>query len=700
MLKPTSLALISSLSPLCGQDFLDPLFVTASRSPQTESQVPYSTSYIDADFIRKNTRRTLPEALQYTPGVLVQKTAYGHGSPFIRGFTGRQNLLLVDGIRVNNSTYRSGPIQYWNTVDPLDIDHIELTKSQGSVLYGSDAVGGTVNSFTKSSGFRDRPDGEAFIGGSAFYEYRTNGQGSHIGRIETETGIGGKFGVMLGISAKDFGDIEDSNLGRMHNTGYPEEDLDFRFDWAVTPDSAISLGTFHVNQDAISRWHRTVDNPGWIHDDHVAASGLWSADTYDQERSMTYLRYSGVNPTEGAAIKRWNATVSYQTTDDSEYQNRFPDRPVTNSSVRRQSDIKTDTWGADLLLESPLGPGSLVYGVDYYHDEVDSSGYQSNLVGGPKTEVLPIGDDSEYDLFGAYAQYLWKPVDRLEITAGARYTYAEASIGRYAGGTNESRHWDDGVGSLRGIYSLNSCWSVYGGVSQAFRAPNLDDLSGNLAAKSGNTSLGNINLDPEKFITYEIGTRHQTESTSFNLAVFYTDVDDLISATRISSASSTTIASNSADGYVYGVELEGAWRFHPQWSVTGFAAWQDGRTNSPDYLGGPDHDKPNTRSLPLSGSVALRWSHPSERFWVEGRVLASSEEDRITAVDQTADNQRIPTNGTPGYIVTSLHAGWTINSHLELTCGVENLGDEDYRIHGSGQNEAGINGIFGLRATW
>ena len=99
--------------------------------------------------------------------MLVQKTANGHGSPFIRGFTGRQNLLLVDGVRLNNSTFRSGPVQYWNTVDPLSIDHIELIKSQGSVLYGSDAVGGTLNAFTKSSDFRARTDGQAYVGGSA-----------------------------------------------------------------------------------------------------------------------------------------------------------------------------------------------------------------------------------------------------------------------------------------------------------------------------------------------------------------------------------------------------------------------------------------------------------------------------------------------------------------------------------------------------
>ena len=114
----------------------------------------------------------------------------------------------------------------------------------------------------------------------------------------------------------------------------------------------------------------------------------------------------------------------------------------------------------------------------------------------------------------------------------------------------------------------------------------------------------------------------------------------------------------------------------------------------------PESDKPNTRNLPLSGSVAVRWTDASEKFWVEGRVLAATREDRITSADQALDAQRIPTNGTPGYLVTSLRAGWRVNANLDLIAGVENVTDEDYRIHGSGLNEAGVGGIFGVKVLW
>lgn len=687
-----------------GQDLLTPLVVTGSRSSTELKDLPYTTTVLDQDFLEQNTRRTLPEALQYTPGVSVQKTSNGAGSPFIRGFTGRQNLLLVDGVRINNSTFRSGPIQYWNTIDSQTIDHLELIKSQGSVLYGSDAIGGTLNAFTKSSDFRSEAEGRAYFGGSAAYQYRSTGDGSHIGRLETETGIGGKFGILLGISSKDFGDIEDSDVGLMRNTGYPEQDIDLRFDWAVTQDSTLTLASYYLNQDDVWRWHRTRFNPGWIKDGHIAAPGRWAANINDQEHSLTFLRYAGENPVADAFIKRWSATLSWQRTDDSEFQNRIGD-PAPGTRPIRGSNITTQTTGIDLNLESPVGPGTLVYGFDYYNDAVESSGYQRNLANTNRRESLPIADDSSYDLFGAFAQYVWKPTDKLEVTGGTRYTYAQATLGRFYNASNvaqpsTTQDWDSLTGSFRGLYRLNDAWSLYGGVSQAFRAPNLDDLSGNRTSLASTTGLGSVDLSPEEYLTYEIGTRHTTRKTSFNAAIFYTDVNDLIVGIPTTLGSTTSVASNNGNGFIYGAELEGAWNIDEQWTLSGFAAWQEGRTTTSTFIGGPQIDKPNTRSLPLSGSVALRWTAPGKKVWVEGRVLAAATEDRITAADQAADNQRIPTGGTPGYVIASLYSGWQATDNLELTCGVENLTDESYRAHGSGQNEPGLNAILGAKVTW
>lgn len=687
MSNPSSLLALALVAPLAAQDMLDPLVLTATRSASAEADLPFTVRTLDEEDLRDATRRTLPEALEFTPGVLVQKTAYGHGSPFIRGFTGRQNLLLVDGVRLNNSTWRSGPVQYWNTIDAYAIDHLELVLSQGSVLYGSDAIGGTLNAFTKSSDFRSQPEGQAFTHGMGYYEYRSNGEGSHVGRVESSFGVGGKYGVFLGLTGKDFGDIEDSAVGRMRNTGYPEQDLDFRFDLALSAGTTLTLAHQYVNQNDIWRWHRTVYNPGWIHGSHVAAPGTFLSNIYDQERSLTYLKVEGVNDDDTAFFQRWSATLSWQKSQDSEVQQR-------TLTDRRSAGIDLNTYGLDVSFESRLGPGSLVYGFDYYVDQADAFAYRNGTF---RPTDRPVADDSSYHLFGAFAQYAWTPTDPLTITGGLRYTYAEAEWDAYraAGSATDQGgrgDWDDLSASVRAIYRANDCWSVYGGFAQAFRAPNLNDLTGTTLALAGLTSYGSPDLDPEKYLTAELGTRYEHGNFSGSLAGFYTWTRDAITGVIVGGNS---VATNGEDGYIYGFEAESAWRFTDQWTLGATASWNEGKTDT-----AANGERWITRLLPFSGSLQLRWTRPDDRLWVEGRVLGAVGEDRIHPANQASDNQRIPTGGTPGYVVAMVHAGYRATDHLELTCGVENIFDEDYRNHGSGQNQAGLNGILGARVSW
>jgi hemoglobin/transferrin/lactoferrin receptor protein len=129
---------------------LDEIIVTASRRSEKVFAVPYTANVQDArELIENRQVRTLVDAMRELPGVMVQKTGHGQGSPYIRGFTGLRTLFLIDGIRLNNSTFREGPNQYWNTVDPFSVQRLEVVKGPSSVLHGSDAIGGTVNAITR-----------------------------------------------------------------------------------------------------------------------------------------------------------------------------------------------------------------------------------------------------------------------------------------------------------------------------------------------------------------------------------------------------------------------------------------------------------------------------------------------------------------------------------------------------------------------
>ena len=98
------------------------IIVTATRTERSAFDEPFTVNQLQRDELQERQIRTTPELFREVPGVMVQKTAHGQGSPFIRGFTGFRNLFLIDGVRLNNSVFRTGPNQYWNTVYSGSLD--------------------------------------------------------------------------------------------------------------------------------------------------------------------------------------------------------------------------------------------------------------------------------------------------------------------------------------------------------------------------------------------------------------------------------------------------------------------------------------------------------------------------------------------------------------------------------------------------
>ena len=674
----TRLALCLLPLPLVAQELLPEVVVTANRTFEEKKDVPYTTEIITAEELLENATRTLPQAFLNTPGVLVQQTTPGHGSPYIRGFNGRQTLLLQDGVRLNNSTWRGGPVQYWNTLDAQAIDRLELIKSQGSVLYGSDAIGGTVNTLSKSSGFRDELG--FFSGGAAYYRFDTNSK-SNIGRLEHRLGVGNQWGLTLGLSASDIGDIRDSALGTMKGTGYSQLSHDLKFEYAFSESRTLTFAHSYLDQDDISRWHNTINNPGWTHGRSFTTPGSDLQRDYDQERSLTYLRLED-SASQISWIENWQATVSFQKTQDSEFR-------VRNSGRADARILDVDTYGLTFQAES----GPLIWGADYYHDEVDTQGFRD---GAERPSNRPVADDSSYDSLGLFANYTSQIGSRFSYDAGARYTHIEAQWDGYrpAGAALDQSgdgSWDNLSLSLRGQYELNDFWSIFGGASQSFRAPNLDDLTGSQFALNGLDSSGSPDVDSETYLTTELGTRFDNGDFALEISGYYTFINDGI--IRINDGLDGLTTTNGSDGFIYGFEAQATWQFHPDWRLLAHASWQDGEQRQ----GGITDTI--RRLNPLNGALDLRWDSPTHNYWISGRIQAATRQDNLSLL-AASDTQRIPINGTPGYVVASIYTGWQVTGALQLNLALENLLDEDYRIHGSGQNMPGRNATISLKFEW
>ena len=136
---------------------LPTILVTATRSKSSIAKTPFSVSVLDSSKLKQSLLRTVPESLIGLAGVFVQKTNHGGGSPIVRGLTGNQNLLLIDGYRLNNAIFRYGPNQYLTLLDPDLVERIEVVKGTGSVQFGSDAMGGVINVITRQPRLSDIP---------------------------------------------------------------------------------------------------------------------------------------------------------------------------------------------------------------------------------------------------------------------------------------------------------------------------------------------------------------------------------------------------------------------------------------------------------------------------------------------------------------------------------------------------------------
>ncbi len=666
-------------------------YVTASRTEKEPifilNQVYKLTNSV---LLKERMVRTVPEALEEVPGIMVQKTAQGQGSPYIRGFTGYRTLFLIDGIRLNNSTFRDGPNQYWNTVDIYSIAKMEVVKGPGSVLYGSDAVGGTVNVSTISPGL----DARGYETRGRVRGRYSSGEDSWIGRGE----IGGSYnetaGWLIGYTYKDFGDVIGGHeVGTQPRTGYREWDGDIKMIYRPGNGSKLVLAHQRVDLDDAWRTHKTIYGINWKGTTH----GSERERILDQDRNLTCIQY--YQDSLSTFAKDLVFSLSFQ-------QQREQRHRVKSSYKSDKQGVDVGTLGVWVQASSDTGAGTFTYGVDYYRDSVNSWKRKYGADGTLSSRSIqgPVADDATYDLLGVFLQddIFWG--DSFQLIAGGRFTYAHADSDKVidpvtGARTSMNDKWNAVTGSLRGVYFMDQgghC-SIYAGISQAFRAPNLSDLTRFDSARTNEFEVPATDLDPEQYVSYEVGFKTSFKTFSSQVAYFYTDINDMIIRTptgRVVDGDYEVTKKNAGDGYINGVELSAAWEFYPGFLAHASFSWMYGEVDTYPTSSSDKEREPISRLMPITYQGGIKWQ-PSASCWIEGLVIHVNRQDELSTRDKS-DTDRIPPGGTPSYTVLTLRGCWNITPHIALSCALENMADVDYRIHGSGVNEPGINFVSAL----
>jgi hemoglobin/transferrin/lactoferrin receptor protein len=671
--------------------------VTATRTEQDPFDTPRSIDVVSRQDLQRFQFRTTPQALRMLPSTMIQETSPGQGSPFLRGFTGYNNLLLIDGIRLNNSTFRSGPNQYWATIDPLSLDRIEVLRGPAATQWGSDAVGGTVQAFTKSPD-RYGPDGVRY-GGEVYGRY-ASAENSPAARAEIHVGMtrddGLRTGFLVGGDARSFGDIEGGRAtGLQPNTEHDETGLDVKVEHWLAKDTKLVFLHQQYAQDNVPRTHATVFGESYA----GSTVGTDLRRDLDQNRRLTYLQLHRTG-LEGA-VQSMRFSLSWQT------QRELEDRQPATGPARNQA-FEVGTLGTFAQFDSDLGQlGTLTYGVDYYRDNVNS--WFRRVSGAQASDPIQgqVANDASYDLLGVFVQDDVAVTDRLGLTAGVRYTYAavDADSVRDPSGNRIAiaDDWDEFAANLHLRYRLLGGWNVYGGVSQGFRAPSLSDLSSFDIARSGEQEVPTPGLGEEHYTGYEIGTKVRTGAVAGQFAWYYTDIQDQILRfpTGATNAAGQPIVTkgNVGDGFIEGVEAQLDWEFATRTALFAVGTWQYGRVSNFNNNGSTRGEEFVSRLMPPTVILGLRWEDAEGRLHLGTDVVRAEDADKTSAADNR-DTQRIPPGGTPGYTLWNVRCGWQIDDRASLELACENVTDVDYRVHGSGSNALGRNFVLGMRVTF
>jgi len=642
---------------------LDSIVVTSRNIKTSEAKSPYVISSIHQNQIRETNARTTPEALQGVAGVFLQKTNHGGGSAFIRGLTGNQTLLVIDGIRLNNATYRYGPNQYLNTIDMFTLEKVDVLKGIGAIEYGSDAIGGVIHLTTKEANT---------TGINSFKLSNTSkflsSQMEKTNRTEMSYATN-KWTILGGLSIKRFGDIVGGDgVGNQAPTGYREKNYDIKAKVKISDNQEITFSTQNTIQRDIPIYHKIVLENFKINQ------------VDKQVHNLNYLKYKYASNQK--IVSEVLVTVSQQRS----IENRS-NQKNNATLLRKERDTIHSTGITAEIIVKPTKKWTSNTGVDIYSDLVNSNTTETNTSANTQIQkrgLYPNGSIyNNNSLFNIHYLNLGK----LGLIAGIRYNFLDIRISDTTLG-NVTLKPSALVTNFGINYQLNKNNFIFGSISSGYRAPNIDDL-GTLGIVDFRYEIPSYNLKPEKSKNIEIGYKYNSVKTNFTVSVFQMNLKDVIARIIVDgqmiNGYKVYAKKNIESSYIKGTEISVSHK------INNYFAFQTNATYT--YGQNVTKNEPMRRMPPFFGQNKLSWH--SKNKTVAIRHQFAGKQTRLAKGD--IDDNRIGVLGTAQWNTIQIDASikW---KHVEINASAINILNEKYKTHGSGIY--GMGRAFGLSINW
>ena len=715
----------NTLILLYDNELLDEVVISASKFSQKFREVPKKVTQINRSMIEFTNPMTSADLLERGGYVYIQKSQLGGGSPMIRGLSTNRLVLSVDGVRLNNAIFRSGNIHNVISISPMNIENTEVIMGSASVLYGSDAIGGVMNFYTKKAKLSNDSNPNILININSRYSSASNEKMYHI---DFNYGLE-KIAFLSSFSKSDFDDltmgihgpsdylrpnyvtqnsagddvlVTNSKPRVQRNTGYSQTNFMQKVLYEPNEDLSIDIGIHFSKTGNIPRYDRLIrtnENEGLYYSEWYYGPQEWLL----INSQLTYI------PKETKFYDELKFGSSFQRFSESRNSRRFSD------SFLKSREEELDIFSLNLDFFKKISENSnITYGLEMIENKVGSFAKSINISDLSETPISTrYPDNSSLNSLGLYINYKTKIIEDVFFQSGVRYssTVLKSDLSQnniyydfmYENTTLENGAFVGGIG-LSWVRNIYNNWKF--NINTAFRSPNIDDLAKVFDSEPGSVVVPNPDLKPERSFGLEFGGYFRTKNNieldfSSYVTYLYNSFirDDFTLSNGVSEIiydgelSQIQALQNSSKSFIYGIEfginmfLNKNFRMKSQHNLIAGYELDDLPFGMPVR-----HIPPNYGNFHLiynNGDFTID-TYLNYNSKISFNNLAESERAKpyMYALDENGNPY------SPSWMTFNVRSKYSFSKMLNINFTVENITNKLYRPYSSGISAPGINFIF------
>jgi hemoglobin/transferrin/lactoferrin receptor protein len=705
---------------------LNEVVVSATRWRQNSENVPSKIISISAKAIALQNPQTAADLLGISGKIFIQKSQQGGGSPMIRGLATNRLLYTVDGIRMNTAIFRAGNIQNVINIDPFAVENTEVLFGAGSVIYGSDAIGGVMSFQTLTPQLS--LDEEAFVTGKAITRY-ASANNEKTGHFDINVGWK-KWALVTSFSSWDFDNLQQGSNGSDDYIKDYYVERQNGVDVIVTQDNPLLQIPSAYSQVNLMQKIRFKPNEYWdfqygFHYSETSPYGRY--DRHNRTRNDV-ARYAEWN----YGAQKWmmnNLTVThdkknifYDQMSIRLAQQRFEESRIDRSLNSDERNTQTEnvlSYSGNLDFKKTFArPHTLFYGVEYVINDVSSTGILTDIITGMDSKGASRYPNSTWGSIAVYLNEEYKINKKFTLQTGFRYNQYTLNsdftnnLDFYPFSFSSAKINNNSLtGSIGGVYHPSNNWVVSANFGTAFRAPNVDDIGKIFDSEPGAVTVPNPNLEAEYAYNFDLNVaKVWNDVVKIEVTGYYTILQNALVRRNFQlngqdsifyddQLSQVQAIQNAAVANVYGIQASLNLKLATGLNLSSDINYQVGYEELDDAT-----VSASRHAAPLFGVTRLDYktknlnlqfyaNYQAERKF-ENLAIEEQGKSEIYAKDVNGNNY------APAWYTLNIKALINITENIAISTGVENLTDQRYRPYSSGISASGRNFILSVRANF